>query len=116
MMALAVAAKPYTIDDLSALEKNGAWEEVLGHLEDIKPAKRDAEWTRILERAAVEYTAGLAKSREGYAAYSAVVELGRRYPSLLKAPSFTAKRAEVGIAVFESCFQRSWSGGECIDL
>lgn len=116
LVLVLIAAKPYTMNDLVALEKNAAWTEIVAHLDDIPPAKRDAEWTRILETAAVEYTAGLAKENDAFGAYSAVVELGRRYPNLMKVPAFTAKRAEVGLGTFASCFQRSWSGGECVDL
>lgn len=116
LLWLALGAKPYTINDLTALEKTGSWEEILQHLGDVSPAKRDAEWTRVQEKAAIEYVSGLAKSREAYAAYAAIVDLGRRYPNLMKIPAFTAKRAEVGLGAFESCFTQSWSGGECVEL
>lgn len=112
----AIAAEPYTMNDLVALEKTSAWEEIVAHLGDVPPAKRDAEWMRISEKAAIEYTASLAKSREQYAAYSAIEGLGRQYPHLMKIPAFTQKRAEVGLTMFSSCFKQSWSGGECLEL
>jgi hypothetical protein len=116
VIALAIAAKPYTIIDLSALERNSAWEEIISHLEDIPPAERDAEWQRISEKAALGYTAALAKARDTYAAFLAVQELGRRHPHLMKLPEFTEKRAAVGLTAIESCFRQTWSGGECVEL
>jgi hypothetical protein len=110
----AIAAEPYTMNDLLALEKSSSWEEIVAHLSDVPPSKRDGEWMRISEKAAIEYTASLAKAQEPFAAYSAIESMGRSYPHLMKIPAFTAKRAEVGLGAFSQCFKQTWSGGECV--
>lgn len=44
------AAEPqFTMEDLTALEKQESWQEVLLHLSDVAPAKRDDGWMRLLE-------------------------------------------------------------------
>jgi hypothetical protein len=43
--------KSYSIDDLKALDKSGAWDELRGHLTDVRPSQRGPQWNRIAEHA-----------------------------------------------------------------
>ncbi len=40
--------KKYSFADLQALQKSGNWAELLQHIEDISPSKRDVTWTEML--------------------------------------------------------------------
>lgn len=97
----ASAAPVYTLTDLEALDKQGAWEELARHLEDIPPAKRDPKWQALLERTAV----GLLGLRAADPA-SAVVTADFftvRFPTVKKSKDFMTKRAAVGLAALETC-------------
>lgn len=40
--------KPYTMEDLRVLDQRKSWEELIGHLLDVPPAKRNAEWNKMV--------------------------------------------------------------------
>lgn len=94
-------AGTYSIDDLAALDKLGAWVELEAHLLDIAPTARDPRWQTFVEHAAM----GLVASHDGHPDDAARVaaELTKRYPSLAKAPAFMKKRADVGLAALADC-------------
>ena len=50
-MAAGATAGSYEMADLQALDKQGQWDELLAHLNDIPPSKRDAKWEGLAERA-----------------------------------------------------------------
>src|SRR5262249_5223040 len=53
MLTLALALTlhaTYEMADLKALEKQGSFKELVDHLEDITPSKRDKEWEGLAER------------------------------------------------------------------
>lgn len=43
--------KPYSLDDLQALDKTGAWDELRAHLRDVAPSRRGPQWNRFVEHA-----------------------------------------------------------------
>jgi hypothetical protein len=45
---------PYLHEDLEALDKSGAWEELRAHLTDIPPAKRGPRWNEMAEHACLQ--------------------------------------------------------------
>ncbi|MBT4762805.1 MAG: hypothetical protein HOO06_14005 [Bdellovibrionaceae bacterium] len=47
----AMAEKKYSLTDLEALQKSNSWKELLEHIEDVVPAKRDKKWNEILNTA-----------------------------------------------------------------
>jgi hypothetical protein len=84
--------------DLQALEKQGSWEELVGHLEDIAPSKRDATWTGLAERGGAAYIGSMKiDEHSGDEVISAADRLVQRYPVLKQSKVFMAKRAEVGL-------------------
>jgi len=45
--------KKYDLNDLQALDQRQAWDELLAHLQDVKPSQRTAAWNRVVEHACV---------------------------------------------------------------
>jgi hypothetical protein len=106
---------PYTLDDLTALEQQRGWTELVDHLDDIPPAQRAAPWQGLAERGSVGLLTTLATDKEPFAAVAAADALTKRFPTLTSSASFMAKRAEVGLEAFKVCYQRSHSGAACTD-
>lgn len=97
----AAAAEKYEMADLEALEKQGAWAELLDHLEDIVPSKRAAAWSGLAERAGAQALAGVKLDEStGEQALALADSLVKRYPLLQRSRVFMAKRAEVGLQAF----------------
>jgi hypothetical protein len=101
MVTATARAESYTMADLQALEKQGSYEELVDHLGDILPSKRDATWTGLAERGGIGYLGALkldAQSSEKMIAWSD--RLLQRYPLIKQSKPFMAKRAEVGLKAF----------------
>lgn len=104
----AAAAEKYEMADLEALEKQGAWEELLEHLEDIAPSKRNATWTGLAERAGAQVLAGVKLDEQNAERVFVLAEaLVKRYPLLKQSKVFMAKRAEVGLEAFGFTYSQS---------
>lgn len=89
------------MDDLEALQKQSSWEELVAHLGDIAPAKRDAKWLAIAEQASAEYLKSLEiDERSADNAFYTSDNLVKRYPALKQSKKFLAARAEVGLKAF----------------
>jgi hypothetical protein len=56
--------KSYSLEDLKALDKTGAWDELRRHLTDVRPSERGPQWNRIAEHACL-------RPRENYHTYEA---------------------------------------------
>lgn len=99
-------AGTYEMADLKALEKQSAWKELTEHLLDIAPSKRNAEWTALAEKSTANYldliTVGKGRSAEN--ALGEVEELLKRLPQMKQSKVFMAKRAELGIKVYETSY------------
>ncbi|HEX2572197.1 MAG TPA: hypothetical protein VH877_21815 [Polyangia bacterium] len=107
--AHAAAAATYEMADLKALEKQGSWQELVEHLEDIPPSKRNAEWQGIAERGCTSYL-GTFEIKEDRDAALPLEEMGRllkRYAFLKQSRPFMAKRAEVGLKSFQYSYSLS---------
>jgi hypothetical protein len=39
--------KPYTLEDLQALDRQKAWSELFAHLRDVRPSQRGPAWNQI---------------------------------------------------------------------
>lgn len=103
------------MDDLVALEQQRGYLEILEHLSDVAPAKRDAAWEGIAERAAVAWLAVLSTDREPLRAAAAADDLTKRYPTLRESEAFMGKRAAVGIEGFRACYAQHRSGEPCTE-
>lgn len=109
-------AKDYAMADLDALAKRGAWEELLMHAEDIPPAKRDATWEKLVEKAAIGELGQLTTKAESYEGVFTSQALGKRYPHLLKSSEFMSKRGEAGKKAASECLREAWRGEHCLDM
>jgi hypothetical protein len=45
------AEDKYTMEDLRLLDKQESYQEILDHMNDIRPTKRTEEWTALVNRA-----------------------------------------------------------------
>jgi len=107
---------PYTMADLSALEKKGAWEELLAHAEDVPPAQRTPAWEKTVEKAALGYMDVLAGNTAAFEAVFTSQALLVRYPHLLKSQELMNKRGEAGKKASEQCLRDSYRGDRCIEM
>ncbi len=109
-------ARAYGIADLQALEKKGAWEELLEHAEDIAPTQRTASWEKIVERAAIGYLAQLTTDTAAFEGVFTSQQLLKRYPHLLRSQAFMDKRGQAGTIAAERCLREAYRGDHCIDM
>lgn len=100
----------YTMDDLLALEKRKSWSEMVDHLEDIAPAKRDATWDRLTE---VASTGFVAAETDVFAAAAKADALFARFPGLASSKAFEDRRTDAVVAAARRCFAASSSGARC---
>lgn len=113
LAAPAVAADRYEMEDLEALDRQGAFEELLEHLSDVRPSKRDAKWLGIAERTCAGVLAATEVNERSAAQVLATAKgFLSRYPALKQSKVFMAKRAEVGLEAFGHTSRNIRSGGE----
>ena len=105
---------PFTMADLKALEAKGQWRELVMHLDDIPPAKRDASWDALLNKAAPEFMAQSAKEKDAFEGFYMASHLVDKYPQLTKNKAFMEKRLEVSKSAFKECFAQSYRGARCL--
>jgi hypothetical protein len=104
-VAPSLRAESYGLADLQALEKQGSFEELVEHLGDIAPSKRDATWTGLAERGGAGYLSSVKldeHSADKVLAWSE--KLLTRYPLLKQSKLYMGKRAEVGLKAFGYTF------------
>lgn len=106
----------YSMADLSALEKKGAWEELLVHASDVAPAQRTAGWEKTVESAAIGYMKQLQTSTGALEGVFTSQALLSRYPHLLKSTAFMNERAEAGKTASARCLESSYRGQHCIEM
>lgn len=109
LLPLSAPAATYELADLKALDKDQSWRELVDHLNDIVPSKRDAEWKAIAERACtgVLDPADLKDPGSAQRTLDQIDELMKRYGWLKDSKVFLAKRADVGLKAFGWTFQNS---------
>ena len=108
-MALCVCtisrADSYGVADLQALEKQGGFEELVDHLGDVAPSKRDATWSGLAERGVVGWLGGVKlDERSAPALLDKLDKLLQRFPQLKQSKPLMAKRGEVGLKAFDWTF------------
>jgi len=96
------AEQVYSQADLDALVKTEGYVELVEHLADVTPSKRDARWDAAAEAGTVGY---LGTFTDSVAALTATEDLLRRFPTLKKSKAFMQKRAEVGLPGFDGCYR-----------
>ncbi len=109
LFLLVTAGATYELADLKALEKQQSWAELVAHLSDIAPSKRDKDWEGLAERAGAGYlgTFDLKKAETAEAPLDAADDLMKRYPFLKQSKVFMGKRAEVGLKAYAMSFSSS---------
>jgi hypothetical protein len=112
--AKSAADQSYSLADLKALAAKSQWQELIGHIEDIPPKQRNAEWDALLERAAIGLISNNSQDVGSYASFSAAERLVERYQALGASKAFMAKRFEVAAAAYQSCLNETYDGGECV--
>ncbi|CAN5853512.1 hypothetical protein BH11MYX4_BH11MYX4_39570 [soil metagenome] len=105
---------PFSMPDLKALEAKGQWRELVMHLDDVPPAKRDAAWEALLQKAAPEFMAQSAKEKDAFEGFYMASHLVDKYPQLTKNKAFMDKRLEVSKTAFKECFAQSYRGARCL--
>jgi hypothetical protein len=95
--------KPYTLGDLKTLVSQKAYEEAVGHLGDLRPSERTAEWLDVAVAAASGYVAQLPTSQIMYA----IEAIDRAFPQVLTSPKYTQVRAEQGLKSYGKCLAES---------
>lgn len=109
LLPLSASAATYELADLKALDKDQSWRELVDHLTDILPSKRDAEWRAIAERACagVLDAADLKDATSAQRVLDQSDELMKRYGWLKDSKPFLGKRAEVGLKALGWTFSNS---------
>ena len=97
----------YDMADLRALARQKSYRELLVHLEDIRPARRDRAWRQMLSTAAVGVLESEADSPNPMGALSAADWLLDAYPQLEADTGFMRRRGELGAQAYKKCFMTS---------
>lgn len=107
LLAVSVGAT-YEMADLKALEKQQSWAELVDHLGDVVPSKRDKEWEGLAERAGAAWlgTFDVKKPESAEAPIDAADGLIKRYPFLKQSKPFMGKRAEAALKGFAVSYQQ----------
>lgn len=101
-------AKPYTLEDLKTLVSQKAFEEAVGHLGDVPPSERKAEWLDVASTAAAGYVSSLSSDQVAYA----IDAIDRSFPQVLKSDKYTKARVEHGLKGYAKCL----AGGDgCLE-
>lgn len=109
LLPLSASAATYELADLKALEKDQSWRELVDHLTDLVPSKRDAEWKALAERACTGVLdAAEVKDVPSAEAMLAQLEgLLKKFTWLKDSRPFMARRAEVGLKALGWTYQTS---------
>lgn len=107
-LASTTAAQAYEMADLQALAKQNSWEELVQHLGDIAPSKRDDKWAALAEQGADGWLRSLdVDENSAQGVLFTIDDLAKRYPLLKKSKVFLAARADVGLKAFSFTFSNS---------
>lgn len=107
VVAQAGAERPYTMDDLRALEKQEGWAELVEHLTDVAPAQRDGRWEQLAEKAALAHLVDLTPTRtDPFGVAVAGDQLARRLPSVRRSRAFQERRSAAVLSGFDLCNDR----------
>lgn len=109
LLPLSASAATYELADLRALDKDQSWRELVDHLLDILPSKRDSEWKAIAERACVGVIdpAEVKDPASAQKVLDRMDELMKRFGFLKASKPFLARRADVGLKAMGWTYQNS---------
>jgi hypothetical protein len=117
VLVLALCTSPafaagYEMKDLEALEKQESWQEIIEHLGDIPPSKRNDAWQRIAEKASAGILGKIDPKEEGgYGVEPRAIKLAdaitAQYPTMGKSKAFMAARADAALKGYKVTYQNS---------
>jgi hypothetical protein len=99
------AQAQYTMVDLQALADQHGWAELIAHLGDIPPSRRDDNWKTLAQEAGIGSIQDAIKHEAPVDGLVVSEQLLTAFPGVKDSPEFMAKRADVGIKAFNLCFQ-----------
>jgi hypothetical protein len=102
-------AKPYTLAELKTLVSQKAYEEAVGHLGDLSPSERNADWLDVAATASAGLLSQLPVDQIVYA----IDAIDRAYPQVLTSAKYTKVRAEQGIKSYARCLDEV--GASCLE-
>jgi hypothetical protein len=122
-IALALIAVPalgepptkYTMEDLKALAESESWNELLEHVEDVRPSERKQPWRGLLEKAAAGSLDLLLQQKKAQEALAAADQHLIRFPTLKQSKPFMAKRADAGLSVYGDCLADPQGSLRCVE-
>ena len=112
-MPAAAGKEPLGLDDLKILADKESFTELVEHIDDVPPTKRDDTWSALLIKGAIGYLGSLAGEEDGRNVPPTANALLKRFPELKKNALFMQQRATLGLAWFAKCFQDSWAADRC---
>jgi hypothetical protein len=105
MMAPAYAF--YSLEDLEALEREGAFQEFLNHAKDIRPSARTQRWRSMLENVAESYVRQLTTKALFTSDHWNSVESLAQWPELKEVEILQMRRFDYGLAYLKDCFEKN---------
>lgn len=107
------AEERYTLEDLNALKATQSWQELLAHANDIRPSKRNKDWQKLVEQAAIGlFSQSLQAGDSGKAIYLGQ-EVLQTYPFLSQSKSFTISFSQALVNAAQPCIRYSSEG--CVE-
>ncbi len=109
LLPFTASAAPYELADLKALETQQGWRELVDHLGDIVPSKRNDEWKGLAERSLVALldTLEVKDEHKAQEMLNQIDEQLKRWAFLKQSKPFLARRADVGLKAFAITFGSS---------
>lgn len=104
-LALSLAAT-YELADLKALEKQQSWAELVEHLADITPSKRDKDWEGLAERGGAGWL-GTLETKDASSSERALEQadgLIKKFGFLKSSKTYMSKRTELALKAFKQTF------------
>lgn len=109
------AEDKYTMEDLRVLDKQGDYTQLIEHMNDIRPTKRNEEWQALVQRAAVKLLEQRLAANDENSALIVAENIFESNLSLQTSQEFMGLRRKAVIGAFTTCFQNRYSGGDCTE-
>lgn len=101
----------YTMADLKSLANDGSWQELIQHLEDIKPSSRNEEWSGLVNRAGVAFLTSLSSTASVEEVVLVGLRLSLQYPVLKENDDFSTLYLSKAEELYSACFR--YGSAEC---
>ncbi|MDA8793744.1 hypothetical protein N9N67_10890, partial [Bacteriovoracaceae bacterium] len=96
------SSEKYSLEDLDALFKQESFQEMLNHMNDISPKKRDKKWKSLLTKGSIAYANLNSSENECGQAFGYLSEQVKTYPFLKKENSFLDAYTKHGICALKN--------------